>query len=296
MGTRNSKLARWQAEWVSARLTSFGHSVELVPITTSGDQSTGPLAQYGGVGVFTKEIQQALLQDRIDLAVHSLKDLPTEPIRGLSISAVPERANVNDAMVGTKLDDLPNGARIGTGSLRRKAQLLYLRPDLQVFDIRGNVDTRLAKLDGGQFDAIMLACAGLERLGLADRIAEQLAPDQMMPAVGQGALGIETRSNDDRAISAVSKLSDSRVFQSVTAERRLLNKLQAGCLAPIGATATVSDGALTLRAVVVSADGKARLETEVHGDSTDAIRLGENAADVLLAQGAADLISAARQS
>ena len=280
---------------MAERLQELGQPVELVPITTSGDQSVGPLSQYGGVGVFTKEIQKALLDSRIDFAVHSLKDLPTVTVPGLTIAAVPTRAPVHDVLIGSAvLAELHDRARIGTGSLRRKAQLLYERPDLNVMDIRGNVDTRLKKLAGGEFDAIILARAGLERLGLADQITEVFSTERMMPAVGQGALGIETRADDAATIQVIAQLSDANVFQAVAAERRLLNKLQAGCMAPIGATATVTDRTLVLQAVVVSLDGRTRLTTQSEGAAGDAIKLAEAAADELLSQGASDLISDAR--
>ncbi len=293
MGTRNSKLARYQAEWVAGRLRGLGQDVELVPITTTGDQKSGPLSQFGGVGLFTKEIQKALIEHHIDLAVHSLKDLPTAPIPGLTIAAVPERASVHDALVGASIARLVEGARVGTGSPRRKTQLLHLRPDLDIRDIRGNVDTRLSLIDEGKFDAIVLACAGLERLGFEDRIGERLPCDIMMPAAGQGALGIETRAEDTKTIEAVCGLNDVSVFRAVTAERHLLNTLQAGCLAPIGATAEVTDGQLLLRSVVVSVDGSKRLSAESQSDDSSAIAIAERVADQLLSQGAGDLIAAA---
>ena len=295
LGTRSSKLARWQAEWVATRLARLGHAVTLVPITTSGDQTTGPLSQYGGVGVFTKEIQKALLAEQVDLAVHSLKDLPTESVPGLAIAAVPSRARVHDVLIGpTVLAELPKAARVGTGSLRRRAQLLHERPDLTVVDIRGNVETRLNKLDSGDFDAILLARAGLERLGLAARITEEFSIDRMMPAVGQGALGVETRVDDERTVHILRRLNDADVFRSITAERRLLSKLQAGCLAPIGATAAVDKDTLVLRAVVVSPDGQNRLATQVAGPAVDAVKLGDAAAKDLLEQGAGVLIAQAK--
>ena len=188
LGTRNSPLARWQAEWVAARLTALGVAVELVPITTQGDVKSGPLGQIGGMGLFTKELQRALLDNQIDLAVHSLKDLPTEPVVGLALAAVPERESTADVLLTTKygsLESLPKGAKVGTGSLRRKSQLLHARPDLAIEDIRGNVETRVRKLDDGEYDAIVLAEAGLKRLGLAHRITQVLPQSLMLPAVGQ---------------------------------------------------------------------------------------------------------------
>src|SRR5262245_54778381 len=242
LGTRGSALARWQAEWVAARLSARGVAVELVPITTKGDVKTGPLGQIGGEGLFTKELQRALLERQIDLAVHSLKDLPTTPVEGLSLAAVPERESTSDVLVSAKawrIEDLPPSAHVGTGSLRREAQLLHLRPDLIVEDIRGNIETRLRKLTDGQFDAIVLAEAGLKRLGLADRDVHIIPRSVMLPAVGQGALGIETREDDDQTQSFLQPLDHTETHQAVDAERALLAALRAGCLAPVGAWARV---------------------------------------------------------
>jgi hydroxymethylbilane synthase len=298
LGTRGSALARWQADWVTEQLQTIGVVVEQVLITTSGDVTSGPISEIGGQGLFTKEIQRALLDDRIDLAVHSLKDLPTEAVVGLGLAAVPPRADVGDALVSSRfanLDDLPAGARVGTGSRRRQSQLLHLRPDLVVADIRGNVDTRLKKLDAGEYDAIILAQAGLTRLGLTDRITQRLSPDQMLPAVGQGALGIETRADDEATITAIAVLDDAPTRAAVIAERSLLATLLGGCLAPVGAWARCDDGALVLDAVVLSTDGKQRIATRLTDDLNSAAMLGQHAAEQLLAQGAAALIAAARQ-
>lgn len=200
IGTRGSRLALWQAQWVVKRLEAVGVKTELVTITTRGDkESAGPIAALGGEGIFTKELQKAVLDGRIDLAVHSLKDLPTEEIKGLALSAVPLRDSPHDALVSCqnkRFADLPHAARIGTGSLRRRCQLLHLRADLKMLDIRGNVETRLARLDEGQYDAIVLAEAGLARLGLTGRVTEILPPSVMLPAIGQGALAVETRAGD----------------------------------------------------------------------------------------------------
>ncbi len=222
IGTRASALARWQAEWVAARLQACGHAVELVPITTHGDIVRGPLGEAGGVGLFTKELQHALLDGRIDLAVHSLKDLPTEHVPGLALAGVPPRESVCDALLSRNnltLAELPNGAVVGTGSLRRRAQLLHLRPDLRFVDIRGNVDTRIRKLQAGEYDAIVLAEAGLNRLQLTAHITQVLSPPEMLPAVGQGALGIEARAGDQRTRSAVDALNDPATHAAVLAER-----------------------------------------------------------------------------
>lgn len=296
LGTRASALARWQAEWVAARLQENGVAVELVPIVTQGDVKTGPLGQIGGQGLFTKELQRALLDDRIDLAVHSLKDLPTEAVEGLAVAVVPERESTADVLVSSRADSiatLPPAARVGTGSLRRKAQLLHLRADLIVEDIRGNVETRLRKLDEGQYDAIVLAEAGLKRLGYADRIAAIIPNTQMLPAIGQGALGVETRSGDERVRALLAPLDHAASHQAVLAERTLLSRLRAGCLAPVGAWGRFEPGRLLLDAVVLSHDGARRL-TASDSDAGNALALGERVAQHLLAQGAAELISQAR--
>jgi len=299
LGTRASALARWQAEWVAARLSERGVAVELVPITTQGDVKAGPLGQIGGQGLFTKELQRALLDGQIDLAVHSLKDLPTEPVPGLAIAAVPERESTADVLVShraERIESLAERARVGTGSLRRKAQLLHLRPDLVVEDIRGNVETRLRKLDEGQYDAIILAEAGLKRLGFADRISCVLPHSVMYPAVGQGALGIETRSDDQEARSLLAPLDHAQSHQRVLAERALLLSLRAGCLAPVGAFTQMKSVRLRLDAVVLSPDGNQRLTASNALMGDEAVEIGQLVAQQLLDQGAADLIAAARGS
>lgn len=296
LGTRASALARWQAEWVATQLQQRGVAVELVPIVTQGDVKTGPLGQIGGQGLFTKELQRALLDDRIDLAVHSLKDLPTEAVEGLAVAVVPERESTADVLVSARADSiaaLPPAARIGTGSLRRKAQLLHQRPDLIVEDIRGNVETRLRKLDEGQYDAIVLAEAGLKRLGFAERIAAIIPTRQMLPAIGQGALGIETRADDERVRALLAPLDHAASHQAVLAERALLSRLRAGCLAPVGAWGRFEQDRLLLDAVVLSHDGASRLAVS-DSAAGDALALGERVAQQLLAQGAAELISDSR--
>jgi hydroxymethylbilane synthase len=299
LGTRASPLARWQAEWVQARLQEQGVAVELVPITTQGDVKSGPLGQIGGQGLFTKELQRALLDGMIDLAVHSCKDLPTAQVEGLVIAAVPKRESTADVLVSKmvqRIEALPQWARVGTGSLRRKAQLLHLRPVLLVQDIRGNVETRLKKLEDGQFDAIVLAEAGLKRLGLAAQIAHVIPRETMLPAVGQGALAIETRTDDAQARSVLAVLDHLASHESILAERALLFELRAGCLAPVGAWCRVEDGRLVLDAVVLSPDGQQRLEASGSGEMGKSIDLGLQLAGDLLSQGAADLIAASRTS
>ena len=242
IASRGSQLALWQARWVEARLSELGHQCHIEIIKTTGDKITDtPLAQLGattgGKGLFTKEIEEALLDGRADLAVHSLKDLPTELPKGLAIAAVPERDDPRDALIGRTLAELESGETVGTSSLRRAAQLRRLRPDLRLESIRGNVDTRLRKLDEGQYAAIVLAAAGLRRLGWADRIAEILPPETMCPAVGQGALAIETRA-DGPARAACAALDHADTHAAVAAERAFLRALGGGCQVPIGAYAS----------------------------------------------------------
>lgn len=274
-------------------------TIELVPITTQGDVKAGPLGQIGGMGLFTKELQRALLDNQIDLAVHSLKDLPTEPVAGLSLAAVPERESTADVLLSAKfsnLESLPQRARVGTGSLRRKAQLWHSRPDLQVEDIRGNVETRLRKLEEGEFDAIILAAAGLKRLGLADRITQVLPQSLMLPAVGQGALGIEARADDADTQQLLAPLNHENTHQAVLAERTMLLALCAGCLAPVGALALADGEQLSLQAVVLSPDGRRRIHAGAVTAANEAVYLGQIIAEELMAQGAAEMIAAAHHN
>jgi hydroxymethylbilane synthase len=299
LGTRASPLATWQANWVATQLTHRGASVELVPISTTGDRDReSRIGDTGQTGVFTKELQKALLAEQIDLAVHSLKDLPTETVDGLALAAVPPRGPIADVLVGREAVDLvtlPRGARIGTGSLRRQAQLRHLRPDVEVSTIRGNVETRLRKLADGEFDAIVLAEAGLTRLGFHDLAMSPLAPPVFWPAPGQGALGIETRAVDSTTLAAVAGLNDADSRAAVLAERSVLARLQGGCLAPIAAWGRCSDGnRLVLTAVVVSADGRRRLIAESEGETDSAERLGAEVARELIELGAEALIDQSR--
>ncbi len=298
IGTRESLLAQWQAEWVAAGLRERGREVVLVPIRTCGDtQQTDPIGAIGSQGVFTKEIQAALLDGRIDLAVHSLKDLPTDKVNGLCLAAVPARGPVADALVCRQigsLDELPEGAVVGTGSLRRRAQLLLRRRDLRVEGIRGNIDTRLRKLDGVQFDAIVLAEAGLTRLGLTSRITERLPLDTMLPAVGQGALGIEARDDHVEAIQAAVGLDHAETHAAVAAERAMLAALLGGCLAPIAAHGSVRADRLTLRGRVIQLRGTHMVEATLGSAIDDAVALGQRVAEALLAQGAAEFIQEGR--
>jgi hydroxymethylbilane synthase len=291
-------LARWQADWVAARLRDAGADVEQVPIATSGDRDQrGPVERIGSQGVFTKEIQRALLQDRIDLAVHSLKDLPTESVPGLRLAAVPSRAPVDDVLVcreADSLEALAEGAAVGTGSLRRRTQLLYVRRDLDFCGIRGNVETRLAKVENGEYDAVVLARAGLERLELADRISCVLPFDAVLPAVGQGALGIECRGDDHPTREVLGRLTDRATEASVLAERAMLAALHGGCMAPIAAWGRFEDGGLVLSGRVMSIDGRQRLEATHAGSAEQPEALGRGVAEDLLSQGAGILIAEAR--
>lgn len=314
LGTRGSQLARWQADWVAGELRRFGHAVELVEITTHGDADRSrPIESIGTQGVFTKAIQQALLAGEVDLAVHSLKDLPTAPVPGLTLAAVPPRESAADVLVlnadamlrddgSVSIDSLlhssssqlPRGARVGTGSLRRQAQLRHVRPDLVIEEIRGNVETRLRKLDDGEFAAIVLAEAGLRRLGLSARIKYVLPFDIMLPAVGQGALGIECRTDDVETTEALKPLDDANAHAAVLAERALLEHLRGGCMAPVGALATADAGQVRLQAVVLNVDGRDRLHAHDSATISDAEQLGRRVADILIQQGAAELIASSR--
>jgi hydroxymethylbilane synthase len=299
LGTRGSLLARWQAEWVAARLRELGIEVELVPVTTSGDRLQTPISGGEARGLFTKEIQRELSAGRIDLAVHSLKDLPTDEVPGLLLAAVPERGPVNDVLVAVNyaaLEELPRGATVGTGSLRRRAQLLHLRPDLQMSDLRGNIDTRLRKLDQGNCQAVILAEAGLRRLGMAGRITQTLPVSLMLPAVGQGALGIETRADQPALREALAPLDHPPTRQAVLAERAMLAELRGGCLAPIAAYARCEGDRLLLTGRVLSGDGVQRLEASASAAAVPAAaaELGRRVAEELRGQGAEGLIEAAR--
>jgi hydroxymethylbilane synthase len=289
IGSRGSKLALWQANYIKSSLEELGFDSRIEIITTSGDRfQSGPLKEIGSKGLFTKEIEEALLAGSIDLAVHSLKDLPTENPAGLQISATPEREDPRDAMVGSTLAGLPPGSRVGTGSLRRVAQLKAARPDLLVEGIRGNVDTRLRKLDERQFDAIVLASAGLNRLGWSNRIAERLDIGTMCPAVGQGALAVQTRADNGPAARNCALLNHLPTFAAVTAERAVLAVLGGGCHVPIGASATFEDGTLRLRAIVISPDGSRMVKREAYG--IDPEKVGASLGQELLENGAREIL------
>ena len=265
----------------------------MVLITTQGDARDGPIEALGGQGVFTREIQRALLEDRIDVAVHSLKDLPTEPVTGLGLATVPARESAADVLLTVDngdLQSLPAGCRVGTGSLRRQAQLLHAHPDLDVQPIRGNVETRIARLDEGEYGAIVLAEAGLKRLELQHRISQVLPATIVLPAVGQGALGLETRSDDDDTRGLIAPLDDSASHTAVIAERALLSTLHGGCLAPIGAWGRWQDEKLVLDAVCLDERGTRRLAETGRSDGQDPGELGQQVAQELISRGALELI------
>jgi hydroxymethylbilane synthase len=300
IGTRGSPLALWQARHVADRLRPLAapRTVELVEIETSGDRfRDAALTQIGGDGVFTKEIQRALLADAVDVAVHSLKDLPTTFIAGLTLASVPERGPTGDAFISHKFrrfDELPAGAVVGTSSLRRRSQALHRRPDLELVNLRGNVETRLRKLDEQNLDAIILAEAGLTRLGLASAITELLDPQWMLPAVGQGALGLECRADDAVTLGLLQRLNHWPTRQAVLAERALMRELGGGCLLPIGAGSRVEGDRLLLRGAVLTSDGKRRIAAEHHGPAVDAEAVGQQLAQMMLASGAKELLSEPR--
>ena len=290
IGSRGSQLALWQARFIGGQLAENGVESRIEIIKTSGDRlQSASLIQAGGKGLFTKEIEEALLSGQIDLAVHSLKDLPTESTQGLTIAAVPKRASPFDVIVGARMADLKQSAVVGTSSPRRMAQLRNLRPDLKMEPIRGNVDTRLRKLRDGAFDAILLAAAGLERLGLGHEIAEVFTPEQMCPAPGQGALGVQTRLNEE-AQTICGRLNDETTNQAVRAERAVLAGLGGGCQLPVGAYAFVEGDELTVSAVVAAPDRQLIVRSSATGRARDAEDLGRRVADDLLAQGAGCLL------
>ena len=300
IATRESPLALWQAEHVKARLEA-AHAdlrVELVPMTTSGDQLlSGPLSASGGKGLFVKELEAALLEDRADIAVHSMKDVPVQQPHGLMLAAYLQGEDPRDAFVSNHHDtmmSLPPGARLGTASLRRQVQVKRLRPDLIVEVLRGNVGTRLRKLDEGQHDAILLACAGLMRLGLESRIRERLDPEQFIPAIGQGIVGIECRADDHATHACLAPLHDAASALRLAAERSFNARLGGSCQAPIAGYATRSaDGRLRLLGMVGTPDGRTVLRDQISGDPTQAVSLGVQLADRLLAAGARAILDAA---
>jgi hydroxymethylbilane synthase len=294
IGTRASALARWQAENVRARLTSLGSAAELVFIRTTGDRdSESSLRNMGGKGVFIKELEDALLDGRVDLAVHSMKDVPTELPAGLSLAAVCERADVRDALVSRDslgFDRLPHGAVVGTTSLRRQAQLRVRRPDLRMAELRGNVDTRLAKVVRGDCDAVVLAKAGLDRLEMADRITEVLSTDLCLPAAGQGAIGIEVRADDSDLLGVLRGVNHIKTQIAVEAERSILAGLQGGCQVPVGVWAREEDRQFVIEACVLAADGSESIRVRRAGAPRDADDLARQITAALLDSGAERLL------
>jgi len=296
IGSRGSQLALWQANWVKSELERLHDNadIDIRIIATSGDSIQDvPLAKIGGKGLFVKEIEEALLANEIDLAVHSMKDVPIELPTGLGISVITKRENPLDALIsknGEKLADLPQGATIGTSSLRRSSQLLKYRDDFKIHPLRGNVDTRLRKVEEGKYDAILLASAGLNRLGWANRITEEISHDILLPAMGQGALGIETRLADMMIYDFISTLNHAETNYAVTAERCLVGRLVGGCQGPIGAYARVEKGLITLKGLVASLDGEIIYKLEIVGPVDDAINIGQALGAQLLKMGANEIL------
>lgn len=309
IGTRGSALALWQANFIAGRLRqSSGAEIEIVRIRTSGDRFQAAAvsksqaeiaAQTGLKGVFVKELEDALMNSTVDIAVHSMKDVPTETPPGLAFPAVTQREDPRDCLIsrqGRTLKTLPHGARVGTSSLRRQAQLRHQRPDLEVMDLRGNVDTRIRKLESGEFDAIVLAMAGVNRLGLADKITQVLEEEIILPAVGQGAIGIETRSGDAETERVVALLDHAETRACVTAERAVLRALQGGCQIPLGALATIRGDRLHLEAAVFSPRGSEHVQSSDDGPVAEADAIGARLGAALIEAGADEILRVAGRS
>ncbi len=292
IGTRGSLLAKWQAESIRKRVfAAAGVEAEIVIIKTAGDRmQQAPLTQIGGKGIFIKELEEALLEESIDLAVHSVKDIPTDTPSRLMFPAVCRRDDVRDCLVGSTLASLRQGARVGTSSLRRQAQVLHIRPDLDFRDLRGNVDTRLRKVESGEYDAILLAKAGLDRLGVSQRISEILSPDVCMPAVGQGAIAVECRLKDTETADILAPLDDAETRTAIIAERALLAALQGGCQVPLGAWARIERGELVLEACVCSVAGVQYVKQRATAPPDQAAALGEHMARLLIEAGAQSIL------
>ncbi len=301
IGTRGSKLALWQSNYIKDRLEAItGLPVDLKIIKTTGDKITDvPLAKVGGKGLFTKELEVELLAGTVDLCVHSMKDVPTELPEGCVIAATPERVDPRDVIVSGAhydLDTLPEGARLGTSSLRRRSQVVALRPDLEIIDVRGNLDTRMRKAEEGEVDAVILASAGITRMGWADRITHYISPEQMVPAVGQGAIAVEIREGDGFMADVCAQLNHDETFTCVTAERVVMRTLEGGCQVPIGAYARLEDGALVIDGFVGSVDGTQVLRDRAVGSPEDPITLGHTMVDRLLDVGAAEVLAEVRSA
>ena len=296
IATRKSPLALWQAEHVKSRLQAEfpGIQVELVTMSTQGDKILDtPLAKIGGKGLFVKELEQGMLEGKADIAAHSIKDVPMEFPAGLFLATIMPREEPCDAFVSNKyaeLDALPQGAVVGTSSLRRRCQLLSRRPDLDIRDLRGNVNTRLSKLDNGDYDAIVLACAGLIRLDMEDRIRQRIDSSVLLPAVGQGAIGLEAREGDSETLAMIARLNDTDTHDRVSAERALNHRLQGGCQVPIASFATLDGDTLRLRALVGEPDGSQIVRGELSDHRSEAVSIGQKLADDLLARGAREIL------
>ncbi len=296
IGTRASQLALWQANWVKSELEKRypGMTVSLVKIKTTGDKILDvPLAQVGGKGLFVKEIEEAMLRGEIDIAVHSMKDVPTEFPEGLGLYCITEREDPRDAVIsrGVKYADLPQGARVGTSALRRQAQLLKVRPDLEMVVIRGNVETRIRKLETEKLDAVILAAAGLKRLGFTDKVTEYLSTDLSIPAIGQGALGIECRLDNEEVKETIAFFNHPDTAHAVRAERALLWRCEGGCQVPIAAYGKVTGDELTLTGFVASVDGRRSVKESITGPAVDGEKLGIALAERLLKAGAHEILS-----
>jgi hydroxymethylbilane synthase len=292
IGTRGSLLAKWQAESIRKQLfAATGTEAEIVVIKTAGDKMQhAPLSQIGGKGIFIKELEEALLEETIDLAVHSVKDIPTDTPSRLMFPAVCRRDDARDCLVGSTIANLRQGARVGTSSLRRQAQLRHLRPDLDLRDMRGNVDTRLRKVESGEYEAIMVSKAGLDRLGLSQRISEVLAPEVCMPAVGQGAIAVECRLKDTEAGDLLAPLDDAETRTAIIAERALLAALHGGCQVPLGAWARIERGELVMDACVCSVDGVQYVKQRAVAPPEQAAELGGHMARLLIEAGAQSIL------
>lgn len=297
IGTRGSSLAVTQSEWIGERITSCypDISVELVRIKTKGDKIIdSPLSKIGGKGLFVKEIEDALLKKNIDIAVHSIKDVPAELPDGLCLPVFPEREDPRDAFISKEyisLSDLPEGSSIGTGSLRRSSQIMNIRPDFKIVPLRGNVDTRLKRLESGDVKAVILAVSGLNRLGLSEIITQRLPPDKFLPAIGQGALGLELRKDDERTFEILSSLNHTPTELAVRAERAFLKKLEGGCQVPIAGYGVIEDNVISLKGMVAELDGSVIIKDEVRGHRDQPEELGFELAESLLSSGADKILA-----
>lgn len=301
IGTRGSKLALWQSNYIKGLVEEItGLPVELKIIKTTGDKILDvPLAKVGGKGLFTKELEVELAAGTVDLCVHSMKDVPTELPEGMYIAATPKRVDPRDALVSGKgytLETLPQGAKVGTSSLRRVAQVRHLRPDVEIVDVRGNLDTRMRKAEDGEVDVVILASAGITRMGWADRISSYIPTEQMVSAVGQGAIGIEIRDDDEFMIDVMAKINDEETFTCVTAERVVMRRLEGGCQVPIGAYARVEDGVLVMDGLVGSVEGDRIVREQLTGDPADPVALGEAMVARLREMGADEILACIRDA